>query len=327
MQFYSMMTHPAKKIDIEVVEVGPRDGLQNLAAPMATDAKKTWIRAAAAAGISEIEVCSFVPVTRFPQFADNAAVLADAAAIPGLTVSALTPNARGATDALAAGVRKLSFTLSASRRHSLANVRKTPEEQLLEFGRLIEVRDSHGGHAHVTGGLSTAFGCTLEGRISESTVCELAAGLVAAGADDVSLADTVGYASPGDIRRLVMAVRREIGDKLSALHLHDTRGLGLANVMAGLECGIRVFDASLGGLGGCPYAPGASGNICTEDLVFMLEGMGLNTGIDLPALLEVRATVERLLPEAEFHGALGKAGLPVHWAEQRQAYARKTGTP
>ena len=165
------------------------------------------------------------------------------------------------------------------------------------------------GNALVTGGLSTAFGCTLEGTVSESEVCRLAAALVAAGADDVSLADTVGYASPGDILRVVTAVRREIGDKLSALHLHDTRGLGLANVVAGIECGIRVFDASLGGLGGCPYAPGASGNICTEDLVFMLEGMGFNTGIDLQALLEVRAAVERLLPEGEFHGALGKGAL------------------
>jgi hydroxymethylglutaryl-CoA lyase len=306
-----------QKVDIEVVELGLRDGLQNVPVTMPTAAKKQWLTAAAAAGIAEAEVCSFVPMNRFPQFADREQVVAHALSLPRLTVSALTPNARGAADALAAGVRKLSFTLSVSRQHSLANVRKTPEEQLLEFRRLIEVRDTHGGKAHVTGGLSTAFGCTLEGSISESSVCRLAVALVAAGADDVSLADTVGYASPGDIRRTVTAVRREIGGKLNALHLHDTRGLGLANVLAGIDCGITVFDASLGGLGGCPYAPGASGNICTEDLVFMLEGMGLNTGIDLQALLEVRATVERLLPSAEFHGALAKARLPKNWTQRR----------
>jgi hydroxymethylglutaryl-CoA lyase len=209
----------------------------------------------------------------------------------------------------------LSFTLSVSQKHSWANVRKTTEQQLAEFRRVIELRDAMGAQVLITGGLSTVFGCSLEGRISEAAVCKLAAALVEAGADDVSLADTVGYASPNDIRRMVKAVRADIGDKLSTLHLHDTRGLGLANALTGIECGIKAFDASLGGLGGCPYAPGASGNICTEDLVFMLETMGLRTGIDLQALLEVRATVERLLPTAEFHGALATARLPIHWAE------------
>ena len=306
-----------KRKDIEVVEVGLRDGLQNVAVAMSTDAKKDWLSGAAAAGISEVEACSFVPVKLFPQFADNKAVVAHALALTPMTVSALTPNARGAADALAAGVQKLSFTLSASRGHSLANVRKTPEEQLGEFRRLIEVRDADGRGVTVTGGLSTAFGCTLEGEVAEADVCRLAEGLVGAGADDISLADTVGYASPADIRRLVTAVRREIGGKLTTLHLHDTRGLGLANVIAGIEAGITVFDASLGGLGGCPYAPGASGNICTEDLVFMLESMGLSTGIDLEALLELRAMVERELPGAEFHGALARARLPKNWIQPR----------
>jgi hydroxymethylglutaryl-CoA lyase len=299
--------------DIEVVEVGLRDGLQNLAVAMSTDAKKDWLSGAAAAGIMEVEACSFVPVKLFPQFADNEAVVAHALSLTPMTVSALTPNARGAADALAAGVQKLSFTLSASRRHSHANV------QLGEFRRLIEVRDADGRGIAVTGGLSTAFGCTLEGEVAESAVCRLAEGLVAAGADDISLADTVGYASPADIRRLVTAVRREIGGKLTTLHLHDTRGLGLANVLAGIECGITVFDASLGGLGGCPYAPGASGNICTEDLVFMLESMGLSTGIDLEALLELRAMVERQLPGAEFHGALARARLPKNWIQPHRS--------
>jgi len=303
-----------KGIDIEIVEVGPRDGLQNVASPMPTDAKKQWLSGAVAAGIAEIEVCSFVPASRFPQFADSKALVAYACLLPQLTVSALVPNARGAVDALTAGVHKLSFTLSVSQKHSLANVRKTPEEQLVEFRRVIESRDALGPNTLVTGGLSTVFGCSIEGKVSEAAVCRLAADLVEAGADDVSLADTVGYASPRDIRRIVNSVRGEIGEKLTTLHLHDTRGLGLANALAGIDCGIKAFDASLGGLGGCPYAPGASGNICTEDLAFMFEAMGLRTGIDIEALLEVRATVERLLPAAQFHGALARARLPRHWA-------------
>jgi hydroxymethylglutaryl-CoA lyase len=313
-----------KRVEVEIVEVGPRDGLQNLAKPMSTEAKKQWLSAAVAAGVSEIEVCSFVPMDRFPQFADNEALVAYALLLPNLTVCALVPNARGAADALAAGVHKLGFTLSVSERHSVANVRKTSQEQLAEFRRVIELRKALRPETQVTGGLSTVFGCSIEGKISESAVCRLAAALVEAGADDVSLADTVGYANPNDIRRVVKSVRREIGDKLTTLHLHDTRGLGLANASAGVESGIKAFDASLGGLGGCPYAPGASGNICTEDLVFMLESMGLSTGIDLEALLEVRATVERLLPEAEFHGALAKARLPLHWARSHASQSAQT---
>jgi hydroxymethylglutaryl-CoA lyase len=302
-------------VDIEIVEVGPRDGLQNVATPMPTEDKKQWLGAAVAAGVSEIEVCSFVPVSRFPQFADSKALVAYACLLPHLTVCALVPNARGAMDALTAGVHKLSFTLSVSQKHSLANVRKTSEEQLAEFRRVIESRNALRPEALVTGGLSTVFGCSIEGKVSEAAVCRLAVALIEAGADDVSLADTVGYASPSDIRRIVKAVRGAIGEKLTTLHLHDTRGLGLANALAGIDCGIKAFDASLGGLGGCPYAPGASGNICTEDLVFMLEAMGLRTGINIEALLDVRATVERMLPSAQFHGALAKARLPRHWAK------------
>jgi hydroxymethylglutaryl-CoA lyase len=312
-------------IDIEVVEVGPRDGLQNVSTVMPTAAKKAWLSAATAAGVREIEVCSFVPPARFPQFADNQPVIAHALSLPPLTVCALVPNARGATDALAAGVHKLCFTLSVSSGHSLANVRKTPGAQLEEFRKIIEIRDASGRRVAVTGGLSTAFGCSIEGTIDGSAVCRMAAKLVEAGADEVSLADTVGYASPSDIRRVVRAVRREIGPALTALHLHDTRGLGLANVLAGLESGIKTFDASLGGLGGCPYAPGASGNICTEDLVFMLESMGLRTGIDLEALLCVRDLVKGSLPGEAFHGALARAGLPKGWSQGGADAAREGG--
>jgi len=303
-------------IDVEISEVGPRDGLQNTKAFMPTEAKKAWISAEAAAGVREIEVCSFVPPKLLPQFVDAAEVVAHALTIPGLAVAALIPNLKGAERAVAAGVHKLSFTISVSRAHSLSNVRKTPEEQLEEFRRIVAFLKTQPKEkrAFLSGGLSTVFGCTLEGRIDEREVVRLAVALAEAGADDVSLADTVGYANPAQIKRVFTAVRREIGDTLTSAHLHNTRGLGLANAAAALECGIKTLDSSLGGLGGCPYAPGASGNIVTEDLVFMLEAMGLRTGIDLEKLLGVRRILEEALPGAELFGNLALAGLPKGFA-------------
>lgn len=296
--------------DVDVTEVGPRDGLQNLRQSMPTAVKKAWISAEAAAGVREIEVCSFVPAKLLPQFADAEEVVEHALSIPGLTVVALVPNLKGAARAIAAGVHKISFTLSVSRSHSLANVRKTPDEQLQEFRRIVALRNEVSPRTWLCGGLSTAFGCTIEGDVPEREVRQLAVGLAEAGADDISLADTVGYANPAQVKRLLRAVRLDVGEKLTATHLHDTRGLGLANAVAALESGVRGLDASLGGLGGCPYAPGASGNIVTEDLVFMLSEMGLTTGIDLERLLEVRRVVAEAVPEAPFHGALARAGLP-----------------
>jgi hydroxymethylglutaryl-CoA lyase len=303
-------------IDIEVSEVGPRDGLQNTKQFMPTAAKQAWIAAEAAAGVREIEVCSFVPPKLIPQFSDANEVVAHALAIPGLSVAALVPNLKGAERAVAAGVHKLSFPLSVSKGHSLSNVRKTPDEQLQEFRRIAEFLRSVPKEKRpgLSGGLSTAFGCTIDGPVDEDDVVRLAVGLAEAGADDVSLADTVGYANPAQIKRVFTSVRREIGGKLTGAHLHNTRGLGLANAVAAIDCGVRTLDASLGGLGGCPYAPGASGNIVTEDLVFMLEAMGLRTGIDLGKLLAVRRQVEAALPGAEFHGNIAAAGLPKGYA-------------
>lgn len=303
-------------IDIEVSEVGPRDGLQNTKQFMPTAAKQAWIAAEAAAGVREIEVCSFVPPKLIPQFSDATEIVTHALTIPNLSVAALIPNLKGAERAVAAGVHKLSFPLSVSRGHSLSNVRKTPDEQLAEFARIAGFLRTvpKDKRPALSGGLSTAFGCTIDGAVDEKDVVRLAVGLVEAGADDVSLADTVGYANPAQIKRVFTAVKREIGDKLVGAHLHNTRGLGLANAVAAIECGIRTLDASLGGLGGCPYAPGASGNIVTEDLVFMLEAMGLRTGIDLGKLLDVRHQVEAALPGAEFHGNIAAAGLPKGYA-------------
>lgn len=299
-------------IDVEISEVGPRDGLQNTKQFMPTEAKKAWISAEAAAGVREIEVCSFVPPKLIPQFSDAMEVVAHALTIPGLSVAALIPNLKGAERGVEAGVHKLSFPLSVSKGHSLSNVRKTPDEQLAEFRRIAEFLRALPKEKRpaLSGGLSTAFGCTIDGPVEEKEVIRLAVGLVEAGADDVGLADTVGYANPAQIKRLFTAVRREIGDKLAGAHLHNTRGLGLANAAAALETGIKTLDSSLGGLGGCPYAPGASGNVVTEDLVFMLEAMGLRTGIDLDRLLGVRRQIETALPGAEFHGNLAMAGLP-----------------
>jgi hydroxymethylglutaryl-CoA lyase len=307
-----MTSAAVENSDVEISEVGPRDGLQSLKTFVPTAVKTAWITAEAAAGVREIEVCSFVPASVVPQFTDAAEVVAHALAIPGLTVAALVPNLKGAQNAVAAGVHKLSFTLSVSRTHSLANVRRTPDDQLAEFVRIAEFCRTlePARRPFLSGGLSTVFGCVYEGNVDEGEVCRLATALAAAGADDVSLADTTGAAHPAQIRRVVNAVRAEVGDRLTALHLHDTRGLGLANVLAGLEAGIRSFDAALGGLGGCPFAPGALGNIVTEDLVYMLEAMGLRTGIDLDRLLEARRLVEAALPGERFVGHLHRAGVP-----------------
>ena len=302
-----------RDIDVLVSEVGPRDGLQSIKSSMPTAAKKAWIAAEAAAGVREIEVCSFVPAKLLPQMADAAEVVAYARTIPGLTVLALVPNFRGAEDAIAAGAHKIALPLSASETHSKANLRKTHAEVLEDVRRIAGLlrsmpTDKRPGFE---GNVATAFGCTLEGTVPESKVVELAVALMEAGCDDIGLSDTTGYANPAQVRRLIRLVRQEVGrDKLSGVHLHNTRGLGLANALAALEEGITTLDSSLGGLGGCPYAPGASGNIVTEDLVFMLDAMGLRTGIDLEKLLKVRSILTEALPADELYGFTPQAGLP-----------------
>lgn len=298
---------------IEISEVGPRDGLQSIKTLMPLEAKKAWIRAEAAAGVPEIEVGSFVPPKLLPQMADTAELVRFAKTIDGLKVAVLVPNLRGAEDAIKAGADKLTLPLSASETHSLKNLRKT-HAQVLDEVRAIAGRikslpeDKRPGFE---GGISTAFGCTLEGPISQDKIVALAEALMEAGCDEVGLSDTSGYATPAHIVALVKAVKRAVGDdKLTGLHLHNTRGLGLANVVVALDHGITTIDASLGGLGGCPFAPGASGNIVTEDLVFMLDAMGYETGIDLEALFEVRKIIQAALPDEPLYGFTPDAGLP-----------------
>ena len=295
---------------VTVCEVGPRDGLQMAHGRMPTDAKVRWIAAMAEAGVREIEVGSFVPPRVVPQMADTGEVVRALKQHPGFLVVALAPNLRGAEDAVAAGAGRISVPVSVSSGHSRANLNRTPAEQVVEIGRIVSFVRAHAPGVAVEAACSTAFGCSIDGVVAEHDVVAIAAGLAETGVDSLALADTVGYAHPAQIRTMVRAVRAEVGGVLDGLHLHDTLGLGLANALAGLDEGIRSFDAALAGLGGCPFAPGASGNIVTEDLVFMLESMGFETGIDLARLIETRALLAEGLPDEPRHGAVARAGVP-----------------
>jgi hydroxymethylglutaryl-CoA lyase len=296
--------------DVLISEVGPRDGLQSVKATMPTAGKLKWIDALYAAGLREIEIGSFVPARLLPQMADAAEVVAHAITLPGLMVVALVPNRRGAEAALQAGAGKLTLPVSASVAHSQANVRKTPAEMIEEVRAIVALRNALAPAVKVEVGISTAFGCTLQGRVPEDEVVRIAVSCAEAGVDDVGLSDTTGYANPAQVRRLFNKVRTEIGDRTGAAHMHNTRGLGLANCLAAFDVGVRTFDASLGGLGGCPYAPGASGNVVTEDLVFMFEAMGVRTGVDIEKLIAARAPLMEGLPGEPVYGMTPEAGLP-----------------
>lgn len=289
-----------------ISEVGPRDGLQMAASRMATADKKRWISALAAAGISEIEVGSFAPPKVLPMMADIEEVVAHALSLDGLKVAVLAPNKKGGERAIAAGAHKITLPISVSRSHSLANVNKTPDEAVAEVAALVKARNDGPADRRPTieGGLSTVFGCSIEGEVNEDEVVRLAVLLAEAGVDEVGLADTAGMADPAQVRRVISKVRGAIGDTLDGIHLHNTNGLGLANAYAAFEEGITTFDASQAGLGGCPFAPGASGNIVTEDLVHMFHRMGLATGIDVDKLLAARAVLAEALPQEPLYGFL-----------------------
>ncbi|RQS14945.1 hydroxymethylglutaryl-CoA lyase [Burkholderia sp. Bp8998] len=301
---------PSFPTHVVIREVGLRDGLQSIQAILPTARKIEWIADAYAAGQREIEAGSFVPARLLPQLADTAELVAYAKTLPGLTVSVLVPNLKGAQRAIETGADLLLVPLSASREHSLANLRKTPDEVVAEVARIRAERDAAGSATLIEGGIGTAFGCTIQGRVEPDEVLRCMQALLDAGADRVSIADTVGYAGPAAVRELFERARRIAGDRFHCGHFHDTRGLALANVYAALETGVARFDATLAGIGGCPHAPGASGNASSEDLAFMLADMGIDTGIDLPALLALRAKVARWLDGETLHGALWRAGLP-----------------
>lgn len=295
---------------VVIREVGLRDGLQSIETVLPTAQKLEWIRDAHAAGLREVEVGSFVPAKLLPQLADTADVLAYAKTLPGLVASVLVPNLKGAERAIDGHADVLIVPLSASHQHSLANLRKTPDEVVQEVARIRAARDAAGSKTIIEGGVGTAFGCTLQGEVDTDQVLRLMQALLDAGADRVSLADTVGYADPKMVRDLFEQALRIAGDRFCCGHFHDTRGLALANVYAALEVGVARFDASLAGIGGCPHAPGASGNGATEDLAFMLASMGCKTGIDLQRLLALRAKVAKWLAGETLHGTLWRAGLP-----------------
>lgn len=291
-------------------EVGLRDGLQSIRTVLPTEQKKEWLRDAVAAGQREIEVGSFVPPKLMPQLADTGEVLAYAKTLPGLFASVLVPNFKGAERALEGDADLMLLPLSASHEHSLANLRKTPDEVVAELGRIRASRDASGRKTLIEGGVGTAFGCTIQGEVKPAEVLRLLQAVLDAGADRVSLADTVGYADPGSVSRLFEQALKIAGDRLWCGHFHDTRGLALANAYAILQLGIARFDASLAGIGGCPHAPGASGNASSEDLAFMLQASGVDTGIDLAAFLSLRAKVAGWLKGEQTSGALWRAGLP-----------------
>jgi len=295
---------------IIVREVGLRDGLQSIARTVPTEVKLEWLRAAHAAGLREIEVGSFVPARLLPQLADTAALVHEARSLPGLVTSVLVPNLKGAQAALDSRADLMLLPLSASHAHSLANLRKTPDEVVAEIGRIRALRDASGSRCRLEVGLSTAFGCTLQGRVDENEVARLVQAVLEAGADRVGLADTVGYADPLQVTRVFERCFAIAGEKLACGHFHDTRGLGLANVYAAWQTGVRRFDACGGGIGGCPHAPGASGNVATEDLAYLFASMGVPTGLDFDALITLRGRIAHWLDGEPLHGNIWRAGLP-----------------
>lgn len=306
----------AAERDVIVSEVGLRDGLQNIDQVVSLETKKRWIAAEAAAGVLEIEVGSFVNYRLLPQMADTAQLIAFAKSIDELVVAVLVPNARGAEMAINSGVNKLSVPVSASETHSQKNVNRTHPQMIKEIENIRSLINACPEDARpcLEVGIATAFGCTIEGHVSEATVVNLAESLILAGADEIGLSDTTGYANPLMIRQRIRAVRTAVGkERLTGIHLHNTRGLGLANALAALEEGMTTLDSSLAGLGGCPFAPGSSGNIVTEDLVFMLESMGLRTGINIKDLFDVRNLLKEHLPDIPRYGFISDAGIPLGW--------------
>jgi hydroxymethylglutaryl-CoA lyase len=301
---------PFASTPISVREVGLRDGLQSIARTLPTEDKVAWLQAAYAAGLREIEVGSFVPARLLPQLADTAELVAAALELPGLVTSVLVPNLRGAQGALDSGAHALLLPLSASHAHSLSNLRKTPDQAVQDIAAIRAARDARGSKCLIEVGLSTAFGCTMQGRVEEAEVLRLLQAALDAGADRVGLADTVGYADPEHVRRLFEAGFKLAGEQLACGHFHDTRGLGMANVYAAWQTGVRRFDACLGGIGGCPHAPGASGNVATEDVAYLFSSMGQPTGLDIHALLALRTHLTQWLGGEPLHGSLWRAGLP-----------------
>lgn len=311
--------HHGSDIDILISEVAPRDGLQSVKATMPTELKLRWITALAESGLREIEVGSFVSPKLLPQMADCGQLVAHARTLPGLFVTALVPNLKGAQAAFEAGVQKITMPISVSEPHSLSNIRKTHAQVFEDVAAVVALRNERFPGVQIEAGLSTVFGCTIQGVVTDDDSIAMALKMAELGVDEVGLADTVGYANPAQVRRLFTRLRAELGPLAGSAHFHNTRGQGLANVVAALEAGVTTFDASQGGIGGCPYAPGASGNIVTEDLVYLLESMGLRTGVDIDRLVAARQWLREGLPGESLYGFIPAAGVGKNFTYAKEA--------
>jgi hydroxymethylglutaryl-CoA lyase len=300
--------YPLSRVSLR--EVGLRDGLQLVKTFPSTEAKKRWIRDEYAACVRHFEVGSFLPAKTFPQFADVREMIETVASLPGAHGIALALNERGVNEALASGVAEIASVVSATEEHSQANANRSREAAIANVKRLCELRDASAHKPIVHAAISMALGCSISGEVDPNEVLRLVEKCFEAGVDVVGIADTVGYAGPKQVGDLTWAAVRLAGSKPICVHLHDTRGMGIANAAAALDAGARILDGSLGGLGGCPFAPGATGNVVFEDLVFLCESKGFATGIDIEKLIAMRAILRREMPHEPLYGGLARAGLP-----------------
>jgi hydroxymethylglutaryl-CoA lyase len=295
---------------VSLREVGLRDGLQLVKKFPSTAAKQRWIRDEYGAGVRIFEVGSFLPAKTFPQFADVRDIVATIAALPGAHGVALALNERGVNEALASGVAEIATVVSATEEHSQANANRSRESAIANVKRMCDLRDASAHKPLVNAAISMALGCSITGPVDPKEVLKLVEKCLEAGVDFVAVADTVGYAGPKQVGELTKAAVKISGAKPVCVHLHDTRGMGIANASAALDAGARILDGSLGGLGGCPFAPGATGNVVFEDLAFLCESKGFATGIDIERLIAVRAILRAEMPGETLYGGLARAGLP-----------------
>jgi hydroxymethylglutaryl-CoA lyase len=301
-------TYPDDRISLR--EVGLRDGLQLVKTFPSTAAKQRWLRDEFGAGVRHFEVGSFLPASTFPQFADVREIVKTVAALTGAHGVALALNERGVNEALASGVAEIASVVSATEEHSQANARRSREQAIANVKRLCELRDASAHKPIVNAAISMALGCSITGPVDPKEVIKLIEKCLEAGVDFVAIADTVGYAGPKQVGELTKAAVKLAESKPVCVHLHDTRGMGIANASAALDAGARILDGSLGGLGGCPFAPGATGNVVFEDLVFLCESKGFATGIDIERLVAVRSILRSEMPGEALYGGLARAGLP-----------------
>jgi hydroxymethylglutaryl-CoA lyase len=295
---------------VSLREVGLRDGLQLVKTFPSTAAKQRWVRDEYGAGVRHFEVGSFLPAKTFPQFVDVREVVKTVATLPGAHGVALALNERGVNEALASGVAEVASVVSATEEHSQANANRSREQAIANVKRLCELRDASAHKPIVNAAISMALGCSITGPVDPREVIKIAEKCLDAGVDFIAVADTVGFAGPKQVGELTKAIVKLSGSRPVCVHLHDTRGMGIANASAALDAGARILDGSLGGLGGCPFAPGATGNVVFEDLVFLCESKGFSTGIDIEKLVAVRAILRAEMPGETLYGGLARAGLP-----------------